>query len=55
MQLITHIPLPSDTIPLQPIWSFHHKRALDWSIQKYKARLYPNGSTQVKGINYWEV
>jgi hypothetical protein len=51
--------VPRSTVPphnklLQAIWSFHRKRAPDWSILKHNACLCPHGGMQVKGINFWE-
>jgi hypothetical protein len=39
--------------PLQAMWSFRRKRAPDWSILKFKARLCPQGGMQIEGENYW--
>jgi hypothetical protein len=51
--------VPCSTIPstnkvLPAIWSFHHKRAPDWSIIKHKARLCPHGGKQIDGEHSWE-
>ncbi len=40
--------------PVPAIWSFHRKRAPDWTITKWKARLCPHGGKQVEGIDFWE-
>jgi hypothetical protein len=36
------------------VWRFCHKRAPDWTIIKWKARLCPHGVQQVEGENFWE-
>ena len=46
--------LPENVKPVPSIWSFRRKRAPDWSILKWKARLCPHGGKQVEGENYWE-
>lgn len=53
VEIVPRSIIPSDNKPLQPIWSFQRKRDPDWSILKYKARLCPNGSTQIEGVNFW--
>jgi hypothetical protein len=45
--------MPKDSKAVPAIWSFRRKRAPDWSIIKWKARLCPHGGQQVEGINYW--
>lgn len=46
------VPLGLKILPA--IWSFHHKRATDWSILKHKATVCPHGGHQVKGEHFWE-
>jgi histone deacetylase 1/2 len=46
--------LPAGTKPVPAIWSFRRKRAPDWTITKWKARLCPHGGKQVEGENFWE-
>ena len=41
--------------PVPAIWSFRRKRAPDWTITKWKARLCPHGGKQVEGIDFWEM
>jgi len=57
-QCITVVPrssIPAGESSLQAIWSFHHKRAPDWSITtKWKARLCPHGGQQIEGLNFWD-
>jgi len=53
VEIVARTSAPSENKPLQPIWSFHRKRAPDWTILKYKSRLCPNGGMQIEGINYW--
>jgi hypothetical protein len=45
--------MPKDSKAVPAIWSFRRKRAPDWSIIKWKARLCPHGGKQIEGINYW--
>jgi len=55
-QSITIVPrssMPKDSKAVPAIWSFRRKRAPDWSILKWKARLCPHGGKQVEGINFW--
>jgi len=54
IEIVPHHLLPSDNKPLQAIWSFRRKRALDWTILKHKARLCPHGGMQIEGVNFWE-
>ncbi len=46
--------MPKGMKPIQAIWSFKHKRFLDGTLNKYKARLCTHGGMQQWGINYWE-
>jgi hypothetical protein len=46
--------LPANVKPVPSIWSFRRKRAPDWTILKWKARLCPHGGKQVEGENFWE-
>jgi hypothetical protein len=46
--------MPSDSKAVPAIWSFRCKRAPDWTITKWKARLCPHGGQQIEGINFWE-
>jgi hypothetical protein len=46
--------LPTGVKPVPAIWSFRRKRAPDWTITKWKARLCPHGGQQIEGINFWE-
>jgi hypothetical protein len=46
--------MPSDSKAVPAIWSFRRKRAPDWTITKWKARLCPHGGKQIEGINFWE-
>ena len=46
--------LPAQTKVIAAIWSFRRKRAPDWTVTKWKARLCPHGGQQVEGINFWE-
>jgi hypothetical protein len=52
VELILRSTLSADTI-LPAIWSFRRKRAPDWTVIKYKARVCPHGGKQVEGENYW--
>lgn len=52
VELILQSTLSADTI-LPAIWSFRRKRAPDWTVIKYKARVCPHGGKQVEGENYW--
>ncbi len=45
--------MPKDSKAVPAIWSFHRKRAPDWSIVKWKAHLCPHGGKQIEGINFW--
>jgi hypothetical protein len=45
--------MPADSKAVPAIWSFHCKRAPDWLIIRWKARLCPHGGKQVEGINFW--
>jgi len=45
--------MPKDSKAVPAIWSFRRKRAPDWSIVKWKARLCPHGGKQIEGINFW--
>jgi len=54
LQVIPRSSLPDGVKPLPAIWAFKRKRLLDWSIQKYKARLNAHGGKQKHGVNYWE-
>jgi len=45
--------MPTDSKAVPAIWSFRQKRAPDWTITKWKARLCPHDGKQVKGINFW--
>ena len=46
--------MPKTSKAVPAIWSFRRKRALDWTITKWKARLCPHGGKQVEGIDFWE-
>jgi hypothetical protein len=51
---LTHRSLvPSENKPLNPIWSFRHKRAPDWTVIKHRSRICPDGGKQIEGINFW--
>jgi hypothetical protein len=52
--IVCHDSMPSDSKAVPAIWSFHRKRAPDWTITKWKARICPHGGQQVEGINFWE-
>jgi len=54
IEIVPHHLLPSDNKPLQAIWSFHRKRAPDWTVLKHKARLCLHGGMQIEGVNFWE-
>jgi hypothetical protein len=45
VQIVPHSSISSGNKPLQPKWSFHRKRAPNWSVIKHKS-LCPNGSIQ---------
>jgi hypothetical protein len=45
--------MPADFKAIPAIWSCQRKRAPDWTITKWKARLCPPGGKQVEGINFW--
>jgi hypothetical protein len=53
MRIVLRSSTPKDSKAVPVIWSFRHKRAPDWSIIKWKARLCPHGGKQVEGINFW--
>jgi hypothetical protein len=53
VSIVSRSSIPSWIRPLQAIWSFRRKRAPDWSILKFKARLCPHGGMQIEGENYW--
>jgi hypothetical protein len=46
--------MPANSKAVPTIWSFCRKRAPDWSIIKWKARLCPHGGKQIEGINFSE-
>jgi len=46
--------MPANSKAVPAIWSFCRKRAPDWSIIKWKARLCPHGGKQIEGINFSE-
>jgi len=55
-QSITIVPrkdMPKDSKAVPAIWSFRRKRAPDWSVIKWKARLCPHGGKQIEGVNFW--
>jgi hypothetical protein len=54
VEVVPRSTVPPNNPPLQAICSFHHKRAPDWCIQKYRSRVCPNGGMQVEGISFWE-
>jgi hypothetical protein len=41
--------MPKDSKAVQAIWSFHRKRAPDWSITNWKARLCPHAVNRLRG------
>ncbi|GJS16754.1 ribonuclease H-like domain-containing protein [Tanacetum coccineum] len=45
------IPRPPDTNIVRSLWLFRHKHNADGSLNRYKARLVANGSTQIIGID----
>jgi hypothetical protein len=53
-KFIPKINLPPKTRYLDLIWTYRHKRCPDGPPKKYKARLYVNGSRQIKGIDCTE-
>ena len=46
--------LAANTKVVASVWSFRHKRAPDWTVTKWKARLCPHGRQQVEGEGFWE-
>jgi len=52
--IVRRASMPADSKAVPAIWSFRRKRAPDWSILKWKARLCPHGGKQIEGINFWE-
>jgi hypothetical protein len=53
VELICKSSLSSAITVLPCIWSFRRKRAPDWKVLKYKARLCPHGGKQIEGENFW--
>ncbi|GKA07882.1 ribonuclease H-like domain-containing protein [Tanacetum coccineum] len=45
------VPRPSDANIVRSLWLFRHKYNVDGTLNRYKARLVANGSTQLKGID----
>ena len=46
--------LAAHTKVLASVWSFYYKRAPDWTVTKWEARLCPHGIQQVEEENFWE-
>jgi hypothetical protein len=51
-EFIPKINLPPRIRYLDLIWTYRRKRRPDVSLNKYKARLFVNGSRQIQGIDY---
>ncbi|GJX03056.1 ribonuclease H-like domain-containing protein [Tanacetum coccineum] len=45
------VPRPSDANIVRSLWLFRHKYNADGTLNRYKARLVLNGSTQLTGID----
>ncbi|GJS65305.1 ribonuclease H-like domain-containing protein [Tanacetum coccineum] len=45
------VPRPTNTNIVRCMWLFHHKHLADGTLSRYKARLVPNGSTQLEGVD----
>ncbi|GKB85537.1 ribonuclease H-like domain-containing protein [Tanacetum coccineum] len=45
------VPRPPDANIVRSLWLFRHKHNADGSLNRYKARLVANGSTQIAGID----
>ncbi|GJW94681.1 ribonuclease H-like domain-containing protein [Tanacetum coccineum] len=45
------VPRPSDANIVRSLWLFRHKHNADGTLNRYKARLVANGSTQLTGID----
>ncbi len=54
VKIVERSAMPKASKPVPAIWSFRRKRAPDWTITKWKARLCPHGGKQVEGIDFWE-
>jgi hypothetical protein len=54
VKIVKRASMPANTKPDPAIWSFHRKRAPDWTITKWKARLCPHGGKQIEGVDFWE-
>ncbi|GJZ22492.1 ribonuclease H-like domain-containing protein [Tanacetum coccineum] len=47
------VPRPPDANIVRSLWLFRHKHNADGSLNRYKARLVANGSTQIAAITLW--